>query len=90
MIIENHRPERPANSQEIGLSDEIWNIMQTCWDPEPSKRPKIEDVVKFLANAQGLTDHDEILSKGRPTPPPADGNEALLRVSHDISSWIPD
>jgi hypothetical protein len=84
MVIENRRPKRPANSLGVGLSDEIWHMMQTCWDREPSNRPKIEDIVKLLAKAQGKTDPSEVTSNGRLTPLPSDGSRVLFGVSHDI------
>jgi hypothetical protein len=87
MVIKNKRPERRTSSQEVGLSDEIWDIMRTCWDPEPSNRPKIGDIVALLSKAQGITDPDEIPPKSRPTPLLTDGNE-VLEVSHNICSRI--
>jgi hypothetical protein len=90
MVIEGRRPKRPANSQGVGLSDEIWDMMQTCWDREPSNRPQIGDIVKLLAKAQGITDPSEAPPSGSLTLLPPDGNKALFGVSHDISFRIQD
>ena len=40
------RPEEPATS--LGLSDQIWNILEECWGFEPRERPDISVVLRRL------------------------------------------
>jgi len=43
------RPPRPGAEATIrGLSDEVWALTQSCWSPEPGKRPLAEDVLQVL------------------------------------------
>ena len=39
------RPEMPENAQAVGLTDEIWNILESCWQQNPKKRPMMDEVV---------------------------------------------
>ena len=45
------RPEKPANAQDIGVSDSLWELIQKCWDGQIAERPKIQEVVKGVGNA---------------------------------------
>jgi len=36
----DERPERPANLKD----DEIWKIIQKCWDGSPDRRPSAKEV----------------------------------------------
>jgi hypothetical protein len=44
------RPFRPVHdlSKIRGLTDGIWNLMETCWDQDPGKRPIASQVVNEL------------------------------------------
>ncbi|KAJ7720643.1 kinase-like protein [Mycena metata] len=41
VLILNGRPERPSNLEE---DDEIWKIIQKCWDSSPELRPSAKEV----------------------------------------------
>lgn len=43
--IQGVRPDRPGGALELGLSDEIWETINACWDRDPGKRPTIELVL---------------------------------------------
>ena len=47
-ILSGKRPERPAHP---GLTDELWGLIQQCWDQEPQLRPGISEVVTCLQAA---------------------------------------
>jgi len=40
------RPEMPENAQKGGLTDEIWKLLERCWEQKPKKRPTMEEVVR--------------------------------------------
>ena len=39
------RPDKPSTSDQVGLTDEIWTIIERCWDDDPGRRLPISDVV---------------------------------------------
>ncbi|KAF8325694.1 kinase-like domain-containing protein [Amanita rubescens] len=43
LVMDGMRPDRPP-----GMEDDTWNLIQCCWEPVPSKRPTIEQIVKAL------------------------------------------
>jgi len=45
-ILRGHRPEMPENAQAVGLTREIWKLLQRCWHRNPEKRPTMEEIVK--------------------------------------------
>ena len=54
-ISEGGRPEMPENAQAVGLTGEIWALLESCWQHDPKKRPTMEEVVmrweKFVENS---------------------------------------
>ena len=45
-ISQGGRPEMPENAQAVGLTGEMWKIIDSCWQQNPKKRPTIEAVVR--------------------------------------------
>ena len=41
--------ERPNQLQSPKMGDKTWNLIQSCWDSVPSKRPKMKEIVDVLA-----------------------------------------
>lgn len=39
-------PEIPRNAQGVGLTSEMWRLLENCWQQNPSKRPTMEEVVE--------------------------------------------
>ena len=40
------RPEMPENSQMVGLTAEMWKLLESCWQQNPKRRPTMEEVVR--------------------------------------------
>jgi len=38
-------PEIPSSAQGVGLTGEMWGLLENCWQQNPSKRPTAEEVV---------------------------------------------
>lgn len=47
-VMAGMRPERPTHPD---MTDEIWEMVQGCWREDPTKRPKISDVLECLERA---------------------------------------
>lgn len=51
-IREGCRPNRP-NCAKVGLTDEMWNLLNLCWEKDGGKRKVIKDVVQTLRGLGG-------------------------------------
>lgn len=54
VALEGERPQRPRDSEKLGFTDKVWEVLQTCWEKNPSARPPIDDIsacLKLAANA---------------------------------------
>ena len=47
-IINGKRPSRPIRSD---FTDELWTLMQHCWDQNLHLRPEISEVLKVLSGS---------------------------------------
>ena len=49
-VLQGKRPERPSHdlSRIRGLSDDVWNIIVTCWAQDPTQRYTVEQVLEQL------------------------------------------
>jgi hypothetical protein len=45
------RPERPPEATALGLSDDIWSMMEMCWQVEWHRRPRVLFVLQCLEEA---------------------------------------
>jgi Protein tyrosine and serine/threonine kinase len=44
LVVQNNaRPERLSR-----IPDDLWGIIQLCWDQEPSKRPPMKEVIELM------------------------------------------
>jgi serine/threonine protein kinase len=55
LILKGNRPQKPENRPEVGLTDDMWNLLSRCWHKKPGKRPVVGDIVGEL---QGLCGGD--------------------------------
>ena len=56
-ISQGDRPEMPGNARDIGLTPEIWDLLERCWRQDPKKRPAMRDVVRRWQKFVGYDDH---------------------------------
>ena len=54
VVLEGKRPPRPNNSEILGITDEIWNLLELCWAKDASSRPEVSRV---LACLKGIAKH---------------------------------
>jgi len=56
-VLVGERPSKPANALELGLSDEVWKLLEDCWKTDRFSRPSVRDVsdrVKRAASVCGI------------------------------------
>lgn len=59
-IVDGHRMQRPVQATSLGLSDEMWAIMERCWTHEPSGRPSITNVRDNVTRLKNSIDSDSL------------------------------
>ena len=45
-MLKGERPEMPQDAEQIGVTDEIWALLERCWQQDPKKRPTMKKVVR--------------------------------------------
>ena len=45
------RPTKPTNALKLGLSDNVWELLEGCWRPERQLRPSVRDVLGCIKSA---------------------------------------
>ncbi|KAJ7679251.1 kinase-like domain-containing protein [Mycena polygramma] len=60
-VLGGRRPSRPESCSGSSSLDELWNLLQSCWEEEPEMRPTAADLVKRLMGP-------DIQAKSRPSP----------------------
>jgi hypothetical protein len=50
-VLGGKRPSKPPNALNIGFSDEVWRLVEGCWQTEPEDRPTVKDVLLCLRSA---------------------------------------
>jgi serine/threonine protein kinase len=66
------RPTRPTKkkSQTRGLNDDVWNIIEACWNQDPNMRPSASKVVEYLRGLPNRPDdHRPLNDLDRALPP---------------------
>ena len=48
VALEGKRPTRPNNSESLGITDEIWGLLDLCWVKDASSRPTVCNVMRCL------------------------------------------
>ena len=47
-ISRGERPVRPQGAKGRWFTDDIWNILERCWNRRPGDRPRVEDILHCL------------------------------------------
>lgn len=50
-VVMGERPGRPPGAEGHLLTEEIWNLLEHCWKPEPCDRPSVDYVLGCLGKA---------------------------------------
>ena len=51
IVLEDERPPKPIDSENLGFSNDVWETLQRCWEKEPSARPSVDAVSACLKQA---------------------------------------
>jgi len=47
-VFRGDRPEKPEGAEGAWFTDEVWEVLRSCWAPQPENRPSIGDVLQCL------------------------------------------
>ena len=47
-VMSGERPERPEEAEEEWFTDDIWQMLNRCWETQPESRPNVADVLECL------------------------------------------
>jgi len=75
-VINGERPEKPQGREEVWFTDDLWEILEQCWLPQPERRPAIDAVLQCL-------ERDSMA--WQPLPP--DSDDHVQSDSHDQSDF---
>jgi hypothetical protein len=51
MVIKGERPQRSEGKEGVKFTDELWKMLNVCWEAQPGNRPSIETVFECLERA---------------------------------------
>ena len=57
------RPTMPPNAQAVGLTGEMWKLLESCWQQNPKKRPTMEEVVRRWETFVEHDDDNDIITE---------------------------
>ena len=72
-VIEGERPERPGGAEGEWFTDDLWRMLNLCWETQPESRPGTEAVLKCL---------EEVSMGWKPLSPQVESD-----VESDESDW---
>jgi len=70
-VLRGRRPPRPVHPD---LTNELWRLIQQCWDQNPYKRPQMSEVSANLCFPQSPLTH---LRPGTPNPSNANSHRSI-------------
>jgi len=44
-VLDGERPERPQGARRGWFTDDVWRILEHCWQPKPTDRPSVKVVL---------------------------------------------
>jgi hypothetical protein len=52
--MQGERPARPSDSEDFGVSDGLWQVLEVCWSPDAADRPDISKLGEFFELYKGV------------------------------------
>ena len=50
-VVSGVRPDKPADAENIGILDPLWELMEKCWRGDKTRRPRIQEVMEGVGDA---------------------------------------
>ena len=85
-VIEGERPGRPQGAEGVWFTDDLWEMLEQCWSPQPKDRPTVEAILERLEQSSAVW---------QPLPPSSDDgvpsdsdDESDLTTSYHPSMFL--
>ena len=49
------RPERPQGAKGQSFTDDVWKVLESCWQPKPDDRPSTHDVFQSWEGLEAVS-----------------------------------
>ncbi|KZT71410.1 kinase-like protein [Daedalea quercina L-15889] len=83
-ILTGKRPLRPLEAKSLGLSDEVWEVMERCWREDRLRRPRIYVVLQDLKKVFYFNDKCIPTPKHLELDPPAVRSKTPLDIAPGV------
>ena len=50
-VLEGERPGRPRGAEAVWFTDDLWEMLERCWSPQPRLRPTAKDILGHLESS---------------------------------------
>ena len=47
-VLQGHRPTKPTNASDVGISERLWRLLARCWNDNDTKRPRVDEIHEHL------------------------------------------
>jgi len=86
-VANGERPRRPRGAERAWFTDDIWSLLEHCWEHSPCNRPRIRDVLQFLekSSKSWTPPSPQAIVKPPATNPPAQNPDPGTEESTDVS-----
>jgi hypothetical protein len=51
-VLNGERPPKPVDCENVGFTDELWDLMQRGWAAEPESRASLVDFIQVLGRSR--------------------------------------
>jgi len=52
-VISGERPPKPEDAEGIGMTEDLWNLLQECWNEDRRVRPGISEIMRTFRSITG-------------------------------------
>jgi len=65
-ISQGGRPDMPENAEDVGLTRDMWKLLESCWNQSPAKRPTMAEVARKWYKLIEFSDDDSFPDSSQP------------------------
>ena len=78
-VAAGERPELPQGLEGVWFTDDIWSVLEHCWEPVPGNRPSIPEILRALKRWTPLS-----LAQSRASADPATEQQPIRNSESNV------